>query len=92
MENKTKMSTVDGTCSGFRSVSDNKKYSLNTLLERGPVVAAFSSVLPGLPVTFPFSNASTALWRDGRNFSGYSQTTRAPQDFARISIPSAALD
>jgi len=51
------------TAPGFSlKALDNKEYSLNTLMERGPVVAAFSrSRAPCASLRFPFSNAFTSV-------------------------------
>jgi peroxiredoxin len=64
---------------------DNKEYSLNTLMERGPVVAAFFKIsCPVCQFTFPFSNASTnATAATARPFSGSPRTTPNPQTISR---------
>jgi len=65
---------------------DNKEYSLNTLLERGPVVAAFFKVsCPVCQFTFPFlERLHKRYGGDGVTFLGISQDdARATQNFAK---------
>src|SRR5260370_22988451 len=65
---------------------DNKEYSLNTLLERGPVVAAFFKIsCPVCQFTFPFLERLYKQYGDDRaTFLGVSQDdARATKDFAR---------
>jgi peroxiredoxin len=65
---------------------DNKEYSLNTLLERGPVVAAFFKIsCPVCQFTFPFLERLYKHYGDDRaTFLGVSQDdARATKDFAR---------
>ena len=65
---------------------DNKEYSLNTLMERGPVVAAFFKVsCPVCQFTFPFLERLYERYGgDGVTFLGISQNdARATQDFAK---------
>src|SRR6266581_9394324 len=65
---------------------DNKEYSLNTLLERGPVVAAFFKIsCPVCQFTFPFLERLYKQYGDDRvTFLGISQDdARATKDFAR---------
>ena len=46
---------------------DNKEYSLNTLLERGPVVAAFFKIsCPVCQFTFPFLERLYKQYGDDR--------------------------
>jgi peroxiredoxin len=54
---------------------DNKEYSLNTLLERGPVVAAFFKIsCPVCQLTFPFLERLCKRYGgDGVTFLGISQ-------------------
>ena len=79
---------VDGNMApGFSLKSlDNKEYSLNTLLERGPVVAAFFKVsCPVCQFTFPFlERLHKRYGGDGVTFLGISQDdARATQNFAK---------
>src|SRR6266581_9809368 len=79
---------VDGnTAPGFSlKALDNKEYSLNTLLERGPVVAAFFKIsCPVCQFTFPFLERLYKRYGDDRaTFLGISQEdARATKDFAR---------
>src|SRR5260370_16362484 len=65
---------------------DNKEYSLNTLLERGPVVAAFFKIsCPVCQFTFPFLERLYKHYGDDRaTFLAVSQDdARATKDFAR---------
>jgi peroxiredoxin len=65
---------------------DNKDYSLNALLERGPVVAAFFKVsCPVCQFTFPFLERLYKRYGgDGVTFLGISQDdARATQNFAK---------
>ena len=65
---------------------DNKDYSLNALLERGPVVAAFFKVsCPVCQFTFPFLERLYKRYGgDGITFLGISQDdARATQNFAK---------
>jgi peroxiredoxin len=65
---------------------DNKDYSLNALLERGPVVAAFFKVsCPVCQFTFPFLERLYKRYGgDGVLFLGISQDdARATQNFAK---------
>jgi peroxiredoxin len=65
---------------------DNKDYSLNALLERGPVVAAFFKVsCPVFQYTFPFLERLYKRYGgDGVTFLGISQDdARATQNFAK---------
>ena len=65
---------------------DNKEYSLNTLLERGPVVAAFFKVsCPVCQFTFPFLERLYKRYgSDGVTFLGISQDdARSTSKFAR---------
>src|SRR5258708_31495515 len=65
---------------------DNKEYSLNILLERGPVVAAFFKIsCPVCQFTFPFlERLYTSYGGDGVTFLGISQDdARATQNFAK---------
>jgi len=65
---------------------DDKEYSLNTLLERGPVVAAFFKIsCPVCQFTFPFLERLYKHYGDDRaTFLGISQDdARATKDFAR---------
>jgi peroxiredoxin len=65
---------------------DNKQYSLNTLLERGPVVAAFFKIsCPVCQFTFPFlERLYKSYGGDGATFLGISQDdARATQNFAK---------
>jgi len=79
---------VDGNMApGFSLKSlDNKEYSLNTLLERGPVVAAFFKVsCPVCQFTFPFlERLHKRYGGDGVTFLGISQDdARATQKFVK---------
>jgi peroxiredoxin len=79
---------VDGNMApGFSLKSlDNKEYSLNTLLERGPVVAAFfKASCPVCQFTFPFlERLHKRYGGDGVTFLGISQDdARATQNFAK---------
>ncbi len=79
---------VDGNMApGFSLKSlDNKDYSLNALLERGPVVAAFFKVsCPVCQFTFPFlERLHKRYGGDGVTFLGISQDdARATQKFAK---------
>ena len=79
---------VDGNMApGFSLKSlDKKEYSLNTLLERGPVVAAFFKVsCPVCQFTFPFlERLHKRYGGDGVTFLGISQDdARATQKFAK---------
>jgi len=65
---------------------DNKEYSLNTLLQRGPVVAAFFKVsCPVCQFTFPFLERLYKRYgSDGVTFLGISQDdARSTSKFAR---------
>jgi peroxiredoxin len=65
---------------------DNKQYSLNTLLERGPVVAAFFKIsCPVCQFTFPFlERLYKSYGGGGVTFLGISQDdARATQNFAK---------
>jgi len=65
---------------------DNKEYSLNTLLERGPVVAAFFKIsCPVCQFAFPFlERLYKSYGGDGVTFLGISQDdARATQNFAK---------
>src|SRR5258708_13993309 len=65
---------------------DNKEYSLNTLLERGPVIASFfKSSCPVCQFTFPFLQRLYKRYGgDGVTFLGISQDdARATQSFAK---------
>ncbi len=65
---------------------DNKEYSLNTLLERGPVIASFfKSSCPVCQFTFPFLERLYKRYGgDGVTFLGISQDdARATQNFAK---------
>ncbi len=65
---------------------DNKQYSLNTLLERGPVVAAFFKIsCPVCQFAFPFlERLYKSYGGDGVTFLGISQDdARATQNFAK---------
>jgi peroxiredoxin len=65
---------------------DNKEYSLNTLLQRGPVVAAFFKVsCPVCQFTFPFLERLYKRYgSDGVPFLGISQDdARSTSKFAR---------
>ncbi len=65
---------------------DNKEYSLNTLLERGPVVAAFFKIsCPVCQFTFPFlERLHKRYGGDAVSFLGISQDDmRATQNFAK---------
>jgi len=65
---------------------DNKDYSLNALLERGPVVAGFFKVsCPVCQFTFPFLERLYKRYGgDGVTFLGISQDdARATQNFAK---------
>src|SRR5882757_1234786 len=65
---------------------DNKEYSLNTLLERGPVIASFfKSSCPVCQFTFPFLQRLYKRYGgDGVTFLGISQDdARATQNFAK---------
>jgi peroxiredoxin len=65
---------------------DNKEYSLNTLMERGPVVAAFfKASCPVCQFTFPFlERLNKRYGGDGVTFLGISQDdARATQNFAK---------
>jgi len=65
---------------------DNKEYSLTTLMERGPVVAAFFKVsCPVCQFTFPFlERLHKRYGGDGVTFLGISQDdARATQNFAK---------
>ncbi len=75
------------TAPGFSLKSlDNKEYSLNTLMERGPVVAAFfKTSCPVCQFTFPFlERLHKRYGGDGATFLGISQDdTRSTNKFAR---------
>jgi len=75
------------TAPGFSlKALDNKEYSLNTLLERGPVVAAFFKIsCPVCQFTFPFLERLYKRYGgDAVTFLGISQDdTRATQNFAK---------
>ena len=82
------------TAPGFSLKSlDNKDYSLNALLERGPVIAAFFKVsCPVCQFTFPFLERLYKRYGgDGVTFLGISQDdARATAKFAKeygISFP-----
>jgi len=65
---------------------DNKEYSLNTLRERGPVIASFfKSSCPVCQFTFPFLERLYKRYGgDGVTFLGISQDdARATQNFAK---------
>src|SRR5260370_10489821 len=65
---------------------DNKQYSLNTLLERGPVVAAFFKIsCPVCQFAFPFlERLYKSYGGGGGTFLGVSQhDARATQNFAK---------
>jgi len=65
---------------------DNKEYSLNTLMERGPVVAAFFKIsCPVCQFTFPFlERLHKRYGGDGVTFLGISQDdARDTRDFAK---------
>lgn len=65
---------------------DNKEYSLNTLLERGPVVAAFFKIsCPVCQFTFPFlERLHKRYGGDGATFLGISQDdAKSSQKFAK---------
>ncbi len=65
---------------------DNKEYSLNTLMERGPVVAAFFKIsCPVCQFTFPFLERLYKRYGgDGATFLGISQDdAKASQKFAK---------
>src|SRR5258708_3287634 len=65
---------------------DSKEYSLNILLERGPVVAAFFKIsCPVCQFTFPFlERLYKSYGGDGVTFLGISQDdARATQNFAK---------
>lgn len=72
---------------------DNKEYSLNALLDRGPVVAAFFKIsCPVCQFTFPFlERLHKNQGGDGATFLGISQDdAKASQGFAKeygISFP-----
>jgi peroxiredoxin len=79
---------VDGNMApGFSlKALDNNQYSLNILLERGPVVAAFFKVsCPVCQFTFPFlERLYKSYGGDGVTFLGISQDdARATQNFAK---------
>ena len=75
------------TAPGFSlKALDNKEYSLNTLLERGPVVAAFFKVsCPVCQFTFPFlERLHERYGGDGETFLGISQDDpKSSQEFAK---------
>ena len=75
------------TAPGFSlKALDNKEYSLNTLLERGPVVAAFFKIsCPVCQFTFPFLERLYKRYGgDAVTFLGISQDDmRATQNFAK---------
>src|SRR5712692_6385784 len=62
---------------------DNKEYSLNTLLERGPVVAAFFKIsCPVCQFTFPFLERIFKRYGAGATFLGISQDdARSTKEF-----------
>jgi peroxiredoxin len=64
---------------------DNKESSLNTLLERGPVVAAFFKIsCPVCQFTFPFVERLHKRYGDGVTFLGISQDdAKSSQKFAK---------
>lgn len=65
---------------------DNEEYSLNTLLERGPVVAAFFKIsCPVCQFTFPFlERLHKRYGGDGTTFLGISQDdAKSSQKFAK---------
>ena len=65
---------------------DNKEYSLSTLMERGPVVAAFFKIsCPVCQFTFPFLERLCKRYGgDGVTFLGISQDdARDTKDFAK---------
>ncbi len=75
------------TAPGFSLKSlDNKEYSLRTLMERGPVVAAFfKTSCPVCQFTFPFLERLYKRYGgDGVTFLGISQdNARQTKDFAK---------
>src|SRR2546425_9798048 len=75
------------TAPGFSLKSlDNKEYSLPTLMERGPVVAAFFKIsCPVCQFTFPFLERLYKRYGgDGVSFLGLSQDdARSTNNFAR---------
>jgi peroxiredoxin len=75
------------TAPGFAlKALDNQEYSLNSLMERGPVVAAFFKVsCPVCQFTFPFLERLYKRYGgDGVSFIGVSQDdTRATAKFAK---------
>src|SRR5258707_13044873 len=82
------------TAPGFSlKALDNKEYSLNTLLERSPVVASFfKSSCPVCQFTFPFLERLYKRYGGGAlTFLGISpDDARAPNKFARevgITVP-----
>jgi peroxiredoxin len=65
---------------------DSKEYSLNALLDRGPVVAAFFKIsCPVCQFTFPFlERLHESYGREGATFLGISQDdAKASQKFAK---------
>jgi peroxiredoxin len=82
------------TAPGFSlKAVDNKEYSLNSLMERGPVVAAFFKIsCPVCQFTFPFLERLYKRYGgDGITFLGISQDDpRATSNFAKeygVSFP-----
>jgi len=75
------------TAPGFSlKALDNKEYSLNSLMERGPVVAAFFKIsCPVCQFTFPFlERLHKRYGSDDMTFLGISQDdTRATAKFAK---------
>jgi len=75
------------TAPGFSlKALDNKEYSLNSLMERGPVVAAFFKIsCPVCQFTFPFlERLYKRYWGDGVTFSESRQDdARATAKFAK---------
>src|SRR5712691_12069935 len=64
---------------------DNKEYSLNTQMERGPVVAAFFKIsCPVCQFTFPFLERLYKRYGDGATFLGISQDdAKSTNNFAK---------
>ncbi len=79
---------------------DNKQYSLNTLLERGPVVAAFFKIsCPVCQFTFPFLERLYKRYGgDGVTFLGEGPgencraSCRAQKNIAGAALPSRGSD
>src|SRR5260370_21814676 len=89
MRNKDQMTHIvaRNIAPGFSlQAPDNKEHSLNILLERGPVVAAFFKIsCPVCQFTFPFlERLYKSYGGDGVTFLGISQDdARATQNFAK---------